>query len=56
MPHIGSAHTSVLMYLQICNSHEWYSVMKLTCKCTIFEIFRDFFALSCITCPRYPYV
>ena len=34
---------------------EWYVVIKAY-KLTVFEILRDFFVLSYIACPRYPYI
>jgi len=34
---------------------EWYVVIKAY-KLTVFEILRDFFVLSYIVCPRYPYI
>jgi len=34
---------------------EWYVVIKAY-KLTFFEILRDFFVLSYIACPRYPYI
>ena len=34
---------------------EWYIVIKAY-KLTVFEILRDFFVLSYIACPRYPYM
>ena len=33
---------------------EWYVVIKAY-KLTVLEILRNFFALSYIACPRYPY-
>ena len=34
---------------------EWYIVIKAY-KFTDFEILRDFFVLSYILCPNYPYI
>ena len=34
---------------------EWYVVIKAY-KLTVFEILRDFFVLSYIACPHYPYI
>jgi len=34
---------------------EWY-VVKKAYKLTVFEILRNFFVLSNIACPRYPYI
>ena len=34
---------------------EWYVVIKAY-KLTVFDILRDFFVLSYIACPRYPYI
>ena len=34
---------------------EWYIVIKAY-KLTVFEILRNFFVLSYIACPRYPYI
>ena len=35
--------------------NEWYIVIKAY-KFTVFEILRDFFVLSYIACPCYPYI
>jgi len=34
---------------------EWYVVIKAY-KLTVFDISRNFFVLSYIACPRYPYI
>jgi len=34
---------------------EWYVAIKAY-KLVVFEILGDFFVLSCIACPRYPYI
>ena len=34
---------------------ERYVVIK-ACKCTVSEIWRDFFVLACIACTSYPYI
>ena len=34
---------------------ELYVVIK-ACKCTVSEIWRDFFVLACIACTSYPYI
>ena len=34
---------------------EWYVVIKAI-SLPLFEILRDFFVLSYIACPRYPYI
>ena len=35
--------------------NEWYVVIKAY-KLTVFDISRNFFVLSYIACPRYPYI